>query len=108
MRPKYVSIQVASAREVAARWERERVRDGAWVRDGDRAICEKLYALGSIPSIEAAADIIGNKSWTYLSCAGCSDYIERGVRMGGEYEEGKIYCSACIEEAHQVLIGEAK
>lgn len=108
MRPKYVSIEVASARGVAQRWERERVRDGAWVRDQDKGICERLHALGDTPSIKAAADIIGNQSWTYLSCAGCHDYIERGVRMGAEYSDGHIYCAACIGEAHQILIGETK
>lgn len=108
MRAKYVSIEVASARGIAQRWERERVRDGKWIREGDQGICENLYALGDTPSISAAADIIGNKSWTYLTCAGCSDYIDRGVRMGADYEEGKIYCSTCINEAHQIISGDAK
>jgi hypothetical protein len=108
MRAKYVSLEVASARGIAARWERERVRDGKWVREGDEAICERLAALGSTPSISDAANIIGNKSWTYLSCAGCSEYIEIGVRMGSDYEPGKIYCAICIDEAHQTLKGVGK
>lgn len=105
MRAKYVSIEVASARGIALRWERERVRDGKWLRDADQSICERLYALGDAPSISDAADIIGNKSWTYLSCAGCSEYVERAVRLGGEYEDGKFYCHTCINEAHQILNG---
>lgn len=105
MRPKYVSIEVATARGVALRWERARVRDGKWLRDVDQSICERLHALGEAPSISDAAEIIGNKSWSYLTCAGCSEYVDRGVRLGGEYEEGKIYCQTCINEAHQILNG---
>lgn len=108
MRTKYVSIEVASARGVAARWEHLRIRDGKWIREGDQDICERLYALGDTPSIADAAAVIGNQSWTYLSCAGCSSYTDRGVRMAADYEDGKIYCGVCIEEAHQILIGESK
>ncbi len=106
MRAKYVSIEVASARGIAARWESQRVRDGKWLRDGDKDICERLHALGDTPSIKEAADIIGNQSWTYISCDGCNDYVVRGVRLG-DYE-GKTYCRTCIEEAHQILNGETK
>lgn len=68
----------------------------------DRAgVHERLVALGEAPSIEDVAKIVGNQSWSYLSCEGCSDYVERGVRIG-EFE-AKIYCATCIGEAALVL-----
>jgi hypothetical protein len=107
MRAKYVSIEVASARGVADRWFQGRFRDSVWIRDLDAGIHERLLSLGDNPSIEAASEIIGNKSWTHVSCSGCSSYVDRGVRLGESYE-GHVYCRTCIEEAHQILIGEPK
>lgn len=71
-----------------------------------KAIYDKLCALGDLPSLEEVAEIINNQSWSFLSCDGCNDYIKRGVRLGDEYSEGKIYCATCILEAHEILNGE--
>jgi len=108
MRPKYVSIEVASARGIAARWKSQRYRDDKWIGDMDAGIHDRLLALGESPSIKEAADIIGNQSWTYISCEGCSESVERAVMLGDQYSDGHSYCATCIAEAAQVLIGDQK
>lgn len=111
MRPKYVSIRVASATGVAERWAQQyqHPKDG-WrgtaQRPDGKKIYDNLIALGENPPIDKVAEIIGNKSWSYISCEGCNEYVERAVVLG-EYEP-KSYCATCINEAHQILLGETK
>ena len=111
MRAKFVNIQVATGRGVADRWASQyRERDGAWrtCLAGPRTsqqIHEVLVALGDNPPIDKVAEIIGNKSWSYISCDGCSESVERAVAIG-EYDT-KAYCQTCIKEAHAILTGEA-
>lgn len=111
MRAKHVSIEVATARGVADRWMSQYYRDGAWVptcMGSSKEIHEKLCALGPTPAIDKVAEIIGNKSWSYISCIGCSTHVERGVRIRPEYDEGGVFCAECISEAHQILNGDGK
>jgi hypothetical protein len=105
VRAKYVSVQVASARGVADRWKAQyqHPKDGwSTTAYGDsKAVYEKLCALGTNPDIEKAAEAIGNKSWSYISCDGCGNYETRAVSIG-EYEP-KSYCKTCIQEAFGAL-----
>lgn len=115
MRPKYVSIRMATAAGVAERWAQQyqHPKDGwrgsAHHPDGKK-VYEALIALGPNPPLDKVAEIIGNQSWSYISCDGCSDYVERAVALG-EYEP-KAYCATCISEAWQVMgsaiLGETK
>lgn len=108
MRAKYVTVAVASARNVAERWASQyREPDGIW-RDTKlpnqktrQEIYDQLVALGDTPPIDKVADVIGNKSWSYLTCDGCSAQVERAVGIG-EYEP-KTYCATCIAEAKAAL-----
>ncbi len=112
MRSKYVSIEVATGRNVAERWRQQYEKgDGSWsntVSGLSKDVHDKLCSLGPNPPIDKVAAAIGNQSWSYISCDGCSDYVERAVRIGDTYSEGKCYCATCIAEAHQVLIGDQK
>lgn len=104
MRAKFVSIEHATARGVADRWRSQYERNGVWIagpRPSERVYTD-LCSLGDIPDIAVVATIIGNKSWSYLSCNGCRDYVERAVRIGSD--DGEIYCSTCIVEAHSILV----
>lgn len=108
MRAKHVSIEVASARGVAARWMSQYCKDGVWSNTAygkGKEIHDKLCDLGPTPPIDKVAEIIGNKSWSSLCCDGCDDYVERGVRLKAEHREGGIFCATCINEAHQILNG---
>lgn len=106
MRAKYVSIEVASGRDAAERWRKQyqNGQSGKWTDTSygsseDRY--KRLCALGPNPDIQSVADIIGNKGWSYISCDGCPEYVERAVRIG-EYD-GKTYCPTCIAEAAKAL-----
>jgi hypothetical protein len=112
MRAKYVTVRVASGRGAAESWLRQYFRDGKWLTTPlsvkgrtSEQVHEALCALGENPPIDQVAEIIGNKSWSFISCDGCPDYVEKAVCIG-EYEP-KAYCETCIKEAHAVLMGEA-
>jgi len=106
MRAKYVSVEHASAVGVDERWRSQYQRDGKWWNSSlgtSEEIHRRLVALGRVPDIAAVADIIGNKSWSYISCDGCSDYVEKAVRLGAEYSDGKVFCMVCIAEANHAI-----
>lgn len=108
MRAKYVCVEYASARGVADRWRAQYERDGKWIpmsNGSSEAIYSQLCALGNQPNIAKAAEIIGNKGWTYLSCDGCSQHVETAIRIGDHSigDEPKAYCATCVREAAAVL-----
>jgi len=107
MRPRYVSIRVAIAAGVAERWYSQYGKDWPNTAFGQsKNVYDKLCELGPNPPIDKVAKIIGNKSWSYISCEGCNESVERAVLLG-KYDP-KPYCALCIEEAHQILVGETK
>jgi hypothetical protein len=108
VRAKYVCVEHASARGVAERWRSMYERDGVWTnnaRGSTSDIYNRLCALGETPDIAKVAEIIGNKSWSYLSCDGCSEHVTTMVRIGDHRyaDESKSYCATCIKEAAAVL-----
>lgn len=107
MRAKYVNVQVATGRGVADRY-RQQYPAGDTTRPGGKDpedTYQRLAALGDNPPIDKVAEIIGNKSWSYITCDGCSLYVERAVAIG-EFDT-KAYCETCMKEAHAILMGEA-
>lgn len=105
MRAKYVSVHHASARGVAERWRNRYWRVGMWpdtCNGSSEEIYKNLCVLGPVPGIDAVADVIGNKSWSYLTCCGCSEYVKRAVSIGED--EPKLYCDTCVTEAFHVLL----
>lgn len=103
-RMRYVSIVIASGVGVAERWRSQYQKEQGWsntVSGNSQIVYDKLCALGHNPSIEAVAEIIGNKGWCYIMCDGCTDYVEKAVALG-EYEP-KSYCNVCITEAMSAL-----
>lgn len=106
MRAKFVSIEIASARGVDARWLSQYCRDGVWTNTAygkGQEIHEKLCALGPNPPIDKVAEIIGNKSWSYITCDGCNDSVAKAVCIGSDYDQRRRYCVACIDEAAQII-----
>lgn len=47
------------------------------------------------------ANIIGNKSWSHVSCSECGDYGDRGVQFGdfGDYSDSVTVCPSCLRAA---------
>ncbi len=93
MRARFVNLRIASARNVAQRW-REQYPEASGKRHDQ---WKELDALGDNADIEKVVDIIGNKSWSHVSCDGCSEYVVKAVEIG-QYE-AKVYCEVCIREA---------
>lgn len=106
MRAKVVSIEHASGRGVAERYKSQywHARDG-WLKTVNGSSSDtynRLCALGPTPSVSDVAEVIGNKSWSYILCRGCSTHVEKAVRLGREYDE-ELFCRECISEAAQIL-----
>lgn len=100
--PSAIQIQVASGKGVAERWRSQYQRDGKWTDTAKGSSGEtynRLCALGPDPDIAAVAEIIGNKSWSYLSCRGCGESVERAVVLGEDYSEQALVCQACLQAA---------
>lgn len=98
-------IITASGRGVAERWlsQYRNKCDGRWPRivsGSAEEIYNRLLDLGDTPSIKEVADVIGNKSWSYISCDGCGEYVEVAVEIG---VEGETYCRNCIAGAHEAF-----
>lgn len=105
-----VSIAVASARGVSGRWREQYLhpKEG-WTRcyDGDSKIVhEKLCALGRNPDIAAVDALIGNKSWTHLTCNGCGDYVLRAVDFQ-RHGDALLICEDCLTAGLSAMKGEA-
>ena len=67
-----------------------------------RGIYEALLALGENPLPYDVNKVIGNNSWTYLSCDECSKEVEVVVQLGEEpdYESATAQiCFPCLKKA---------
>jgi hypothetical protein len=112
MRAKYVDVRIASGRGVADRWLSQYCKDGKWNSaplsvkgHTSQQVHDALCELGENPPINKVAEIIGNKAWSYISCDGCPEYVEKAVAIG-EYEP-KAYCRTCLAEAFAAMNDEA-
>lgn len=112
LRAKYVSLKIGTACGVADRWRASYFVDhGNQWREGALAggktakqIYDALCKLGEHPTLATVAEVIGNKSWSYISCDGCNEHVERAVIIGdGEYSDRKCFCRTCLREALAVL-----
>lgn len=93
-----VRVSVATGRGVAERWRIQYERKDHWtstVSGDSKDIYEALCKLGPNPDIAKVAEVIGNKSWSYISCSGCGDQVERAADFGSDYSDTNI--QLCIE-----------
>ena len=99
-----IKIVTASADGVAERWFKQYRKEieapprRTTTRD-PIDIYNQLCALGTNPSIDAVAEVIGNKSWTHIFCAGCTEYVTVAIELGN-YDDTRQYCCDCINRAH--------
>ena len=98
-------IRVATGRGVADRWREQYYKaDGTWVRTSIGDSEEKYNALcdlGPTPTPQQVADVIGNKSWSYLDCSGCHGDFEAVVEID-EHQDFTL-CESCIREAAEAI-----
>jgi len=110
MRPKFVRLATQPLSTVAERWKRQyyETADMIWKRyqcsigSSSKEIYDKLVALGDNPTWQDINAIIGNLSWTHVSCDGCSEYVLVAVSIG-EYDSKNKYCPTCVAEAAALL-----
>lgn len=102
-----IKVQVASAVGVADRWREQYHRADGWgdtVSGSTKAVHEKLLALGESPPIESVAAVIGNKSWSYLTCSGCGESVEMAVAIGPDWRDDLLLiCRSCAGGALTAL-----
>lgn len=89
-----VTIRRASTRGVVERWSRQYPADKGV--GGHHDTTRKLAAMPLTATPNELAAVIGNKSWTHLSCAGCRDYADVAVQVGDS--DGALLCLDCISE----------
>lgn len=103
IRARFMVVEHASARGVAERWKYHYCdKAGAWkplMGASSSLIYDKLVALGDAPDIAEVADVIGNKSWSYLRCTSCGAEVAHLVRFTESWDTEVRLCRTCISEA---------
>ncbi len=108
---KRVTVSVASGRGVAERWRTQYQYKGKWtvtVSGDSGKVYKRLCTLGGNPGIDDVAKVIGNKSWSYLSCSACGEEVTRAANLTRDYSDNEILlCEACLKDGLQALTSEA-
>ena len=99
-------------KQVATRWRTQYFHLGTWGRccDGSsQVVYEKLMALNLKKVKREEIDkIIGNNSWTELTCEGCRRDVDAAVEVGElpDYNSATVtLCAFCIASAAKLLRG---
>jgi len=104
--PIYYESRKTLATQAAARW-----RNTYFVRNGEEwgntkngnthPVYIKLLKLGKNPNPDDVDEVIGNESWTRLTCDNCNKEINEGVWIGEhlDYESRTtMACVKCLQE----------
>ncbi len=106
-RPKYVAVvRGDSCSRIAHRWHSQYCQSGVWsnnVNGSTEAIYNAIVYLGDDATPDQIAAVIGNQTWTHLSCYGCATYQVRMVAIGDD-DEAKSYCLQCLAEAYALAL----
>lgn len=68
----------------------------------------KLIALGPTPTPEQVNAVIGNSSWTRLTCDQCGNEVDTVIVVGQaqDYESSTAsLCITCLEQAYNLAMG---
>lgn len=106
--PRMVIEAARSPTNVAECWRsRYQQSDGSWrptAIGSSEEIYRRLRALGARPGIRQVADVIGNRSWSYLHCTGCGTYVTHAVRICTAYsDDGPLLCRDCAQDAADIF-----
>ena len=99
------------AARAAADWRIHYADGDRWktiARGSTREVYDKLVALGSDPLPGDVNSIIGNESWTEVTCDECSRSVEAIVRLGQapDYESSTAeVCFDCLRAAWEHQLG---
>jgi hypothetical protein len=80
------------------------VRQGIKAPRPKNIIHEELCALDlETATAKQVNDIIGNESWTRLTCGECRQGVEAIVNMGGGDYDCFYLCKSCVQKAYELI-----
>ena len=87
---------------VDERWKKQYYKNYSWDRYGEDKFetYEKLVNLGKSKNPEDVDKIIGNSSWTRLSCNHCNNDVDAVFIFGKDHESLHV-CECCVKVATQ-------
>lgn len=91
------------ANEAASSWKRQYY---GWTDQSKVAIGEQLEALGDSPLADRVDKVIGNQSWTRLTCDDCDKVVDRVVQLGQplDYDSRTAnVCADCFAKAVRLM-----
>lgn len=85
---------------VADRWRNQYYYNNGWKYQGKDETYWELVALGGSPKATDIDRVIGNSSWTSLTCQTCNREVDAVVIVG----ECEIYtCKKCVKKMHKLF-----
>jgi hypothetical protein len=98
------------ARCVAQEWKgRYLLPNGRWgetLSGSSEVKYLDLLSLGENPTPEDISKVIGNSSWTDLSCDECGNNVDRVIHLGEEQDYDSrtvLICGTCLERASGLM-----
>lgn len=88
-------------KSVAKDWKRQYCFKGVWHHPLDISAKEVYEELKTATDYKEVDGIIGNSSWTELTCDECGEYTRTAVTLG--YRNKFILCPTCIAEASKLF-----
>jgi len=89
------------------RWKDQYCRNGSWsIYGSDKEVkYNNLVALGDDPSPDDVNKVIGNNSWTNITCSGCKESVDSVVELGEVgYDTEYVYtCKDCLTKALELI-----
>lgn len=86
-------------------WKDQYCGQRVWYNDDKRLTYEKLVELGDNPSPDDVNEVIGNNSWTLITCSECSESVDSVVILGVvDYDSEHVYaCKDCLTKALELF-----
>lgn len=94
-----IEFATTRAKDVAAKWKYTYLRKDGWY-ETFKGSSEQTYAelLAAPDDPDKLAQIIGNKSWTYLICDGCREEVKIAVVFEINDRSARL-CRTCLKAA---------
>lgn len=90
---------------ICSAWKQQYFFDGEWrYGENKQVIYNNLIALGDNKTEEKINEIIGNSSWTTITCGECNKHVDVVVVMNDSDEYCAYICKKCINKASKLLV----
>lgn len=89
---------------ICDRWLSQYYYLGAWKYGKDKEqIYHNLAKLGDKKTEESIAKVIGNGSWTHLTCDECAAEVDSVLIFLEDWDSPVQICKSCIDKASMIL-----